>query len=250
MERITFQNSDGLNLVGALHVPAQQKSAAVIICPGFTSNKDRPRHVQMAEALAKNGIAAFRIDFGGCGESEDREITVKGEIDDLRSAIRFMSQKGYMDIGLLGESLGGLVALEVYDDGIKATVLWAPVTSNLRTTEITDEQQAALNEKGYYVREKDGRKHKIPGIYLEERAKVDRKQLLSRIKIPVLIVHGTADTTIPIQKSEEAIKLLPEGSRLEIIENWQHGDHKMDESMDVIIPKTVEWFKSHLKIWT
>ena len=62
-----------------------------------------------------------------------------------------------------------------------------------------------------------------------------------------MIVHGTADDLIPIKDSEEAVELLPAGSKLEVIDNWEHGDHKMDESMDIIIPKTVHWFKKHLR---
>lgn len=247
-EKIKFQNSKGLNLVGVLHTPEKKTEKAVIIAHGFTSNKDRKRHQQLADVLAKDGIAAFRIDFGGSGESDDREITIKAEIDDLLSTIKLLKGKGYKSLGVLGESLGGIVALKAYNSDInKAIVLWAPVTKALdKHEELTTEQEKQIKRLGHYIRRKDNKDFKIPKAYLDERTNLDRESVLGKIKIPVMIVHGTADEAIPIDNSKEAIKLLPEGSKLEIIDNWEHGDHKMDESMDIIIPKTVKWFKEHL----
>lgn len=243
MKRVTFQNSKGLKLVGALHETQEQTNKSVIIAHGFTSNKDRERHIKLANALEEEGITAFRIDFGGCGESDDREITVADQVDDLKSAVSFLKSRGFERIGVLGESLGGLTALEAFDDNIKAMVLWAPVTKARWSQELSDEQEESLAKNGYYVKRRE-RDFKIPQRYVDERKNVDSEKLLGHMDIPVMIVHGTADETIPISDSEEAIELLPKGSKLERIEKWEHGDHKMDESMDIIIPKTVDWFKN------
>lgn len=245
--KIIFQNSKGLNLVGILHTPKEKTDSLVIIAPGFTSNKDRPRHIQLAEALSQNNIAAFRIDFGGSGESDDREITIKAEIDDLLSAVDLLKKKGYSKIGVLGESLGGIVALQAYNPDIKAIVLWAPVTKAIDKYEsLTENQEEQIKKNGYFIINKDNKDFKIPREYLEERVSLNRKSILGEVKIPVMIAHGTADEAIPINDSREALEFLAKGSKLEVIDNWEHGDHKMDESMDIIIPKTVNWFKSHL----
>lgn len=249
MNKISFKNSAGIELVGVLHVPDIATTKIVIICHGFTSNKDRPRHIRFAEALAASGVAAFRLDFGGSGESEDREITLAAQVDDLQTAIAYLHsapRPNYTEFGVLGESLGGLTALEAYDDHVKAMVLWAPVTKARWTSELTKEQEKSLSEHGYYIRKKDGKDFRIPATYVKERNGVDQEKLLSRIRIPILIVHGATDTMIPIRDSEEAVHLLPEGSRLEVVENWEHGDQKMEEGMDTIIPTTVNWFVSRL----
>ncbi len=246
LEIAKFKNSAGDNLVGVLH-KSKNTSKAVIIAHGFTSNKDRKRHIQLANALAKAGITAFRIDFGGSGESDDREITIKAEVDDLLSAIKLLKNKGYKTIGVLGESLGGIVTLSAYSTDMDAIVLWAPVTKAVdKYKELTPQLDEQIKKQGYYVKNKDNKDFRIPKEYLNERTNLDRDSVLSKVKIPVMIVHGTADDTIPINNSKEAIELLPKGSKLEVIENWEHGDHKMDESMDMIIPKTLGWFKKHL----
>ena len=246
IKKISFKNSNGLNLVGILHNPENKTGSAVIIAHGFTSNKDYPRHVKTAEALASKGIAVFRMDFGGSGESDGREITIAGELDELKSAIKYMKNLGYKNIGLLGESLGGLVSLKAYSDDIKAIVLWAPVTHIRQTLQLTDLEKKSLEDRGYFTIAKDGKDFKIPQEYINERLNVDKESVLREVKIPVLIIHGTEDKTIPISDSEDAIGFLPHGSSLDVIKGWGHGEIEMERQMDVIIPKTIDWFKGHL----
>jgi alpha-beta hydrolase superfamily lysophospholipase len=245
-KKVSFKNSNGLNLVGILHNPENKTDSAVIIAHGFTSNKDYPRHIKTADALASKGIAAFRMDFGGSGESDGREITIASELDDLESAIKYMKNLGYENMGLLGESLGGLISLKAYSDDIKAIILWAPVTRIRQTLQLTDLEKKSLEDKGYFIRVKDGKDFKIPQEYINERLNVDKESVLREVKIPVLIIHGTEDKTIPISDSEDAIGFLPHGSSLDVIKGWGHGEVEMEKQMDVIIPKTVDWFKDHL----
>jgi len=198
----------------------------------------------LAETLSKNGFAALRFDFGGCGESEDSEITLKNQVDDLKSAINYMRKNGYFNIGLLGESLGGLTSILAYDNEIKALVLWAPVTKSKAPSTIQKEElQQELNERGFIIYQKDGKKFMIPKEYLEERQAINQKEILSKIKCPVLIIHGDKDDIVPLADSREAMQFLPEKSKLEIIKN---GDHKLDDKINEVIPLSVNWFKKYL----
>lgn len=247
MEKITFYNSAGLKLAGVLHRAVDRnESKAVIIAHGFAANKDRERHLRLATVLSDIGINAFRFDFGGCGESDEREITVKAQVDDLRSAFVYLQQEGFEDIGFLGESLGGITALMAFSEDVRALVLWAPVTKAKPPSQLSDEQEQSLKDKGFYVMKKDGRDFKIPQEHVDEKRNIQREAVLGKITVPVLIVHGTGDEIIPIKDSEESVERLPAGSRLETIDNWEDGDHRMDEDMDTIIPVTVKWFKAHL----
>jgi alpha-beta hydrolase superfamily lysophospholipase len=243
-KKITFQDSRGTKLVGMLHLPKEKTNSAVIISHGFAANKDRTRLIKLAETLSKNGFAVLRFDFGGCGESEDREITLKNQVDDLKSAINYVRKNGYSNIGLLGESLGGLTSILAYDDEIKTLVLWAPVTKSKTPSIIQKEElQRELSERGFIIYQKNGRKFRIPKEYLEERHAVNQKAVLSKIKSPVLIIHGDKDDTVPLEQSKEAVQFLPEDSKLEIIKD---GDHKLDDKMSEVISSSVNWFKKYL----
>ncbi|MCK5600868.1 alpha/beta hydrolase [Candidatus Pacearchaeota archaeon] len=243
-ERVSFRNSRDLEIVGILHTPEVKTDSIIIMSHGSSSNKDREKSVKAASAYAKSGIAALRFDFGGSGESYDSEISIDGQVDDLKSAIKFAKGQGYSNIGLQGDSLGGLVSILAYNSEITAMLLTAPVTAGaspslLRKEGVSEE----LEEKGYIIKEKDGKQFKFPKEYFEFRKNVNQEEILSTIKCPVLIIHGNADETVPLENSKEAIKYLPEESKLEIIEG---GTHKLDTKLDEVIPLSLNWFKKYL----
>ncbi len=239
-EKITFTNSKGLKLVGILETAKTDK--IVILAHGFTSNKDRPKMVKTAEALSKEGYAVLRFDFTDSGESDKAGITVAGQLDDLQTAMEFARKKGYTKIALVGSSLGGLLSILAYDKDVFTMVLIAPVTaaktpSFLKDTKIRKE----IEEKGYLII-KTG-EFRVEKQYLEERESINQAEILSKVKCPVLIIHGDRDIDVPLEHSKNAMKYLPNGSKLEIIKG---ADHDFKDELPQIIPLAVSWIKKHL----
>lgn len=244
MGKVIFQNSEGFKLIGILHLPKLKTTSAIIISHGFTGSKDRQRFVALSEILAGEGFAVLRFDFGGCGESEDREITLKHQVDDLKFAIKYLKDRGYRDIGLLGHSLGGLISAMCYNVHVKAIVLWAPVTKARESLLIQKQElKQELSDKGYLMYERNGREFKLPQEYFDERKAINQEGVLSKVKCPVLIVHGNMDDTVSIENSKDAMQFLNKESRLEIIEG---GDHTLDAKRDEVIPFSVDWFKKYV----
>ncbi len=246
MEKVNFKNSRGLNLIGVFY-PSKSRRG-IIISHGFTANKDRERLIKLSEKLNKNGFAVLRFDFSGCGGSDNDLISVRGEVDDLKSAINFMKDKDIKKFGLVGESLGGLISLEACSDVIGTMVLFAPVTDK-RKPEIeegiikTNENADHKGEK-FIIHKKEGREFEISEEYLKERASVDKDKLFQKIKCPIFIIHGSNDTTIPIEWSKYAVENLPQDSKLRIIEG---AGHKLEEKMDEVIELSINWFREYLK---
>ena len=104
MKKITLESN--VKLAGVLY--ENNSNSAIIISHGFATTKDRPRLIRLSEELYNVGYTVLRYDFGGCGQSEDREITVANQIQDLNSAIGYIKNQGYKKIGLVGESLEDL----------------------------------------------------------------------------------------------------------------------------------------------
>lgn len=241
-ERVVFRNSKGLNLVGILEPVKTDKIA--ILAHGFTSGKDRPKFVKTAEALSAVGIASLRFDFAGSGESDNREITVAGQLDDLKSAIDFCRKMGYSKIGLLGSSLGGLICILAYDDKICAMVLLAPVTKAKTPGEFKDPaRRKEIEEKGYVILHKDDREFKVGKDYVVQREKINQQEILSKIKCPVLIIHGDNDVEVPLEHSKSAMDYLPPSSRLEI---FKGGSHRLEEDLNRLARLSTDWFKKYL----
>ncbi|MBW2973397.1 alpha/beta fold hydrolase [Candidatus Woesearchaeota archaeon] len=247
MEKINFKNSRGLTLVGDFY--SVDSDSIVIMMHGFTGDRhEGGKFDRAAEELNKKGYAVLNFDFSGAGESDDDSLTVDKEVVDANCAIQYAQNKGFAKIGLLGMSLGGLVAAKVYDNRIKTIVFWAPVTQPKENprARYTAEQLQELDEKGHitYTKDKGFRKTIIiDKQMLEDRTTVDTEKILSHIKCPVLIIHGDADTRVPLEGSKKAMQYLPLESRLVIIPG---ANHTFENHSGELISTTVDWFKKYL----
>jgi len=63
--------------------------------------------------LTGRGIATFRFDFFGHGESQGpfEQLTNTLAVEQALAALDFVRQRGYRQIGLMGSSFGGLVSI-------------------------------------------------------------------------------------------------------------------------------------------
>ncbi|CAL5401637.1 unnamed protein product [Camellia sinensis] len=80
-QKITIPNKFGEKLVGILHETGSVE--IVILCHGFRSTKERDIMMNVAVALEKEGITAFRFDFAGNGlfqKSIERDQSLGHEI--------------------------------------------------------------------------------------------------------------------------------------------------------------------------
>ena len=249
MERVVFKNSRNQSLVGHLYT---SKSKSIIILSHALANdkSERGKLDRVAEKLNNSGYGVLAFDFSGCGESDDDTLTIEKEVDDLKSAISFVKSRGFQKIALFGHSVGCLVTLRAYSKEIETMVLWSPITNKVKyrwEDKLSKEQLREVKEKGYFTRT---RKNAIRKIYhidkkmLKERESVNQKQLLKSISCPVLIIQGTKDASVPIEDSENAIKLLSKESKLKLVEN---ADHDFTEHVSELVELTNEWFANHLK---
>lgn len=131
MQRVTFQNSHKLTLVGHLYPSTSQ--SIIILCHGFTSDKSsRGRFDKLANSFQRLGYSALAFDFSGCGESDDDRLTLAKQVDDLHSVISFVTSMGYTKIALYGNSLGSTVCLQCYTPQISTMVLTGALTGPMK----------------------------------------------------------------------------------------------------------------------
>jgi pimeloyl-ACP methyl ester carboxylesterase len=100
-------------MAGILTTPDTRTDCAVVLCHGFLSNKNSATNKAVTALLRPQGIATFRFDFWGQGESERpfEQLTVGLAVDQAMAALQLMATKGYRRLGLVGSSFGGLVAV-------------------------------------------------------------------------------------------------------------------------------------------
>ena len=115
MNQINFFNSGENNLSYACGLPNSKKiKAGLIFIHAADGNRIGPHRmfVELAETLKHNGIASFRFDMKGCGDSsgEPAKNNIDHDIENLLSAINFFITRYKMPkIFLFGISRGSRV---------------------------------------------------------------------------------------------------------------------------------------------
>lgn len=252
MERIIFKNSRKLNLVGNLYRSKENSNSIIIFCHGFMSNKySKGRFKRLAKALNHKGFDVLAFDFSGCGESDDTILTIEKEVDDLNSAISFVSSTAYKNIGLYGHSLGSLICLKSNIKSNTPMVLSGALTGpmNYKWEDIfTSSQLEELSRDGIlreYIFEDKREKITIDRRILDSFKNIDQRELLKDIVSPTLIIHGDRgeEEGLLYKNSKNGMKYLSKESKLEIIGG---ADHSFMEDYDELIGLVVGWFEKYL----
>lgn len=233
-ERVFFKNPSGEKICGVLSSPFDSLDPAIIdhkvliISNGFPSTKDSPTYIEVEKVVNKIGVATLRYDYSGSGESEGKmgDFNVLKSVDDLDSAVKFLIKRGFRHIGLYGFSYGGIVSIVLASQNIKIDllVLKSPVCNYKEERELKNrgDHDKEWKRVGFIIREdRQGNSYRLPYRYYEKLVAIDGRKLASKITIPTLLIHGSADTDIPVIQSEKLAKVMP-NVRFEIIKGADH----------------------------
>jgi pimeloyl-ACP methyl ester carboxylesterase len=107
-ERLSVVTEDGLRL-DARRIPGGDRGAVIVAHPAVTGQRYSPL-VDFAELLAEH-YDVYTFDFRGHGRSGGwLELDLGGPVEDLRSMVAMVRERGYAWVGAVGFSLGGMAA--------------------------------------------------------------------------------------------------------------------------------------------
>ncbi len=203
----------------------EKKQPVLILSHGYGG--DSRGEEGFARYFADRGFASVAVDFCGGGhgsrsDGETREMSVLTEARDLAAVIDGVKALDFADpsrICLWGESQGGFVSSVVAamkPDEIAAAALLFPAYV------IQDDTRKRVPDPEDIPERMEVMGMELGAVYHRDALSFDIYGLLPRYPGPVLLMHGTADTLVPIAYSERAEKAFPD-ARLVRFEGAGHG---------------------------
>jgi len=262
IEKVYFENQ-GEKIEGILHLSERQTNSLIILVSGFTITKQGPADglwLKLAPKLVSQDFAVLRFNFRYTTEDfrEFHKMSIRGEAGDLKVIIDEMSKK-FGKIGIVGESMGGLISVLSYNEKIKCLVLWYPAVfqkeTDLGKRFLSKEAEEELRKTGFIKGKKsDGREYKVGKEFVEDLKNLNVIPYLKKISSPTLIIHGEKDSVVPFSHSERLLNLLNCSKKLERIPQVCHAFKNEDFTTDYnpnaqekAIKLTIDWFKKWLK---
>jgi len=253
-EAITYRTRDGATIHGFL--TAQEglatRKAPLVIMPhgGPHGPRDFWEWHPWAQAFASRGYAVLRVNFRGSG-GYGRAHEVAGYRkwgtlmqDDLTDAVRWAIGQGIADAGrvcIMGGSYGGYAALmsplrepDLYRCAIGVAGVYDLISLS-EESDVADSQFGRTFLQKVLGGEEQMREHS-PVTYVE------------KLRIPVLIAHGTADARAPFTQAKILRKALEAHDKpYEWLEykGEAHGFYKEANHED-FLKKSIEFLDKHI----
>jgi uncharacterized protein len=218
-----FWSVDGLRLHGWYYHHNHPRAVLLFVHGNAGNLSYRAPVVKLLHDRFAMSVLIF--DYRGYGRSEGIP-TMEGILCDARAARHHLAERERIadkDIVLLGESLGGAVAVDLAaEDGARAIILESTFSS-LRDVAATHYPEALAN--------------------VVSADKLDSTSKIKKYKGPLLQCHGNADRTIPYDLGRKLFDAANEPKTFITLPGKDHNDAKPDDyyrAIEAFLAKSVD----------
>jgi len=270
----TFEGADGVEIFWRAWLPEGDPDAIVVISHGVSEHSGRYGHV--AADLIGHGDAVYALDHRGHGRSEgDRAVidSLQNAVADIDTLISIASgQHTGKPIFLLGHSLGGCLALAYalrHQDRLAGLILSAPVAVLEAASPVqllaarllsrvapklgaysVDADAVSTDPAVVRDYETDPLNHhdKVPVRTLAEvAAEVETfPERLPSLRIPLLVMHGSEDTLVPLEASRTVEELAGSADKRLVIYPDMRHEILNEPEQDKVLTDIDNWLREEL----
>jgi dienelactone hydrolase len=249
MKPITYPAADGTQVPGYLTLPPGVDSPkglpAIVLPHGGPGARDRWGFDWLSQFYAARGYAVLQPNFRGSAGYGDAWLKQNGfkswrtAIGDVLDAGRWLIAQGIADpkkLCVVGWSYGGYAALQsaVTEPGFfKAVVAIAPVTD---LAQLSEEWRHWSNF--YLIKDEVGE-----GPHVREGSPARNAD---KIKVPVLLFHGTLDRNVSIMQSRTMDSRLEKAGVKHQLVTFDGLDHPLEDAnaRTEMLRKSDEWLQA------
>lgn len=239
---------DGKQIYGVVYIPqnAGEQMPAIIYSHGFGGSHQYG--TQYAKAMAARGYVVYCFDFcggspGSRSDGSTLEMSLFTEREDLEAVIKMMQELDYVDnsnLFLLGTSQGGAVSAltaAAHPDEIKGAVLLYPAFVLVDNANELFHSSEEIPDTYYFLWMNVGR------TYFEPLLDYDIYADIKDYTKDVLILHGDADSIVPLSYSEKAVQVYS-SAQLNVLQGAGHGFYGDDTEQ--AIGYITEYLNTHI----
>ena len=230
-ESRTYKARDGLELEGFLSLPntfSNKPTATIILPHGGPMSEDGKSFDMFSTFMANRGYVVFQPNFrGSSGYGHDFMMKAVGGYglemqDDLEDAVKYLVDEKIADpkkVCIVGASYGGYAAL-------------------MGATKTPDLFQCAISFAGMsdLVRMRNHYRNFINKNTARKQFGEDKTQLketspvrmAERVKIPILLIHGKDDASVPVVQSRIMADALKDEDKVYEYIELEDGTHHLD----------------------
>ncbi len=212
-EDVFFTAADGSRLHG-WWLPAKGTAlGSALHLHGNAANVSN--HLPLVAWLPAAGFNVLMLDYRGFGRSGGRP-TLDGVVDDAAAALAYLRTRPGVDgtrLVVLGQSLGGATALRLLardSSGVRLAVVEATFASYRGIARDAAMQSVVLAPLVPVA---------TPAL---PAARDDPVAALASLRVPLLLVHGTADEVIPFRHGEQLAAAAPPGTVFIRVDGARH----------------------------
>ena len=202
-EDVTLRAEDGVRL-HAWYLPVEGSRLTLLVCHGNAGNiSHRLDRALLLQSRLR--VESLLFDYRGYGRSEGSPDE-DGTYRDARAAYRWLVARGVGPerIVIFGESLGSAVAMQLaLEVEARALVLESPFAS-------VPEMARAV--------------YPFLPLWPFVKTRYDNVGKASRLKMPLLVLHGDRDEVVPFAQGRRVFEAAPEPKRFFAIPGASHND--------------------------
>jgi pimeloyl-ACP methyl ester carboxylesterase len=234
--QFTLTSTEGLPIRGDLDVPERAR-ALVVVVHGFKGFKDWGFFPWTTQRLLQHRLAVCRFNMSRSGIGDDPETfdrldlfehdTYSTQLADLRAVVAHVRQEvPGLPLFLFGHSRGGGVAILGAQDvpDLRGVIAWSPISHCDRWDE---ETKRGWRERGHIeqLNTRTGQMMRMSTAILDDyeasRERLDVERAVRELRVPLLVVHGGRDESVPVHEGR-LLASLNDGASLLVVERASH----------------------------
>lgn len=237
-EMVTFTSADGTQLAGWF-IPSQNSAAPSTQAPTILhvhgNAGNITSHIGFTEYLPAAGFNLLLFDYRGYGESEGSARRRAPLIADTNAALDYLVSRPDIDpnrIGMYGHSLGGAIGLNVMHD--RPEIRAAVIESAFASWQSVAANAVGGEQPGWFAR------LLARTLIRDGNRPVDA---IAEIVRPILVIHGTSDSLVPISHGRKLAQACPTAELWEL----EGGNHNsLRWSNPAVDHRVIEFFETTL----